>query len=101
MFLGAVIFAVVWCLVALFIRRYPETMSGYNTMPKAQKAKIDIQKLGRFISNVMFAGVPFSLLSPLMPTMELYTSFLCWIPCGMLLVAGVYANVRKDKFNIK
>ena len=101
MILGAIIFAIVWVLIALLLRHYPETMAGYNTMPKAKREKIDIQKLGRFISNVMFAGVPFSLLSPLMPTMELYTSFLCWIPCGMLLVAGVYANVRKDKFNIK
>lgn len=101
MILGAVIFAAVWVLIALLLRHYPETMAGYNTMPKAKREKIDIQKLGRFISNVMFAGVPSALLSPLMPSMELYSLLLCWIPCGMLVVAGVYVNVRKDKFNIK
>ena len=101
MILGAVIFAAVWVLIALLLRHYPETMAGYNTMPKAKREKIDIQKLGRFISNVMFAGVPSALLSPLMPNMELYSLLLCWIPCGMLVVAGVYVNVRKDKFNIK
>ncbi len=98
MLLGAVIFVVVWCLIALFLRHYPETMAGYNTMPREKREKVDIQKLGRFISSVMFAGVPSVLLSPLMPSVGLYSLLLCWIPCGMLLVAGIYVNVRKEKF---
>ena len=98
MFLGAIIFAVVWGLIALFLRHYPETMSGYNTMPREKREKVDIQKLGRFISSVMFAGVPSVLLSPLMPSVGLYSLLLCWIPCGMLLVAGIYVNVKKEKF---
>ena len=98
MFLGAVIFVAVWCLIALLLRHYPETMAGYNTMPKAKREKIDIEKIGRLVSNVMFAGVPFALLSPLMPSVGLYSLLLCWIPCGMLVVAGIYVNVRKEKF---
>ena len=101
MILGAIIFAAVWVLIALLLRHYPETMAGYNTMPKAKRAEIDIRKLGRFISNVMFAGVPSVLLSPLMPSVGLYSLLLCWIPCGVLIVAGIYVNVRKDKFKIK
>lgn len=92
------IFAAVWCLIALFLRHYPETMAGYNTMPKAKREKIDIQKLGRFVSNVMFAGVPFALLSPLMPNEELYMLMLVGVPAAMLVVAGIYVNARKEKF---
>ena len=98
MLLGAVIFAVVWCLIALLLRHYPETMAGYNTMPKAKREKIDIQKLGRFVSNAMFAGVPSVLLSPLMPSEELYMLMLCWIPCGVLVACVIYVNIRKKKF---
>ena len=98
MILGALIFAVAWCLIALLLRHYPETMAGYNTMPKAKREKIDIQKLGRFISNAMFVGVPSVLLSPLMPNATLYSLLLCWIPCAILVVAGIYVNVRKEKF---
>ena len=98
MILGALIFAAVWCLIALLLRHYPETMAGYNTMPKAKREKIDIKKLGRFISNAMFAGVPSVLLSPLMPNEKLYALLLCWIPCAILVVAGIYVNVRKEKF---
>jgi hypothetical protein len=98
MFLGALIFAAVWCLIALMLRHYPETMAGYNTMPKAKREKIDIQKLGRFISNAMFVGVPSVMLSPLMPSEGLYSLLLCWIPCAILVVVGIYVNVRKEKF---
>ena len=92
MFLGAIIFAAVWSLIALLLRHYPETMAGYNTMPKAKREEIDIQKLGRFMSNVMWAGIPSVLLSPLMPNENLYALLLCWIPCGMLVVAGIYVK---------
>ena len=100
MLLGAVIFAAVWSLIALLLRHYPETMAGYNTMPKAKREQIDIQKLGRLLSNVMFAGVPSVLLAPLMPSVGLYSLLLCWIPCGMLIAAGIYVNVRIEKFKI-
>jgi hypothetical protein len=73
-------------------------MAGYNTMPKAKREKIDIKKLGRFISNAMFAGIPSVLLSPLKPNATLYSLLLCWIPCAILVVAGIYVNVRKEKF---
>ncbi len=29
-------------------------IAGYNTMPKAEKAKINIEALGRFLGNVLF-----------------------------------------------
>ena len=99
MFLGALIFAVVWCLIALFLRHYPETMAGYNTMPKARREKIDIEKIGRLVSSVMFAGVPFALLSPLMPSAELYMLMLVGVPAGMLIACAIYVNVRIKKFD--
>ena len=98
MILGALIFAAVWSLIALLLRHYPETMAGYNTMPMHKREKIDIQKLGRFISNAMFAGVPSVMLAPLMPSEGLYALLLCWIPCGVLVVVGIYVNVRIKKF---
>lgn len=98
MFFGAVIFAIVWSLIALFIRKYPETMSGYNTMPKHKREKINIVKIGHLVSNTMFAGVPSVLLSPLMPNKVLFLLLLVGIPCGLLLVAAVYVNVCHKRF---
>ncbi len=98
MFLGAVIFAAVWCLIAMFIRRYPETMAGYNTMPKEKRARVDVEKIGRVVSRAMYAGVPFALLSPLMPSKELYVLMLVGVPAGLLIGVAIYVNVCKKKF---
>ena len=98
MILGALIFVVVWCLIALLVRRYPETIAGYNTMSKHKRKKVDIEKIGRYLSNAMYAGVPFALISPLMPSLVLYSLLLCWIPCGIVVAVGIYMNVCKKKF---
>ena len=98
MILGAVAFAIVWSLIALFLRKYPETMSGYNTMPKPKREKINIERIGRLVSNTMFAGVPFALFSPLMPSEGLFLLLLVGIPVGMLLAVAVYVNVCHKKF---
>lgn len=98
MFLGAVIFAAVWCLIALFLRSYPETMAGYNTMPKEKRARIDVEKIGRVVSRAMYAGVPFVLSSPLMPSKELYVLMLVGVPMGLLIGVAIYVNVCKKKF---
>ena len=98
MLLGALIFAIVWCLIALFLRRYPETMAGYNTMPKREREKIDIDKVARLLTRSMFAGVPFALLSPLMPSEGLYVLMLVGVPVGLLIAVAIYVNVCKKKF---
>ena len=98
MLLGALVFGVVWCLIALFLRSYPETMAGYNTMPKKKRARIDIEKIGRVVSRAMYAGVPFALLSPLMPSEELYVLMLVGVPMGLLIAVAIYVNVCKKKF---
>ena len=97
MIVVSVIFGVVWLAIALFIRKYPETMAGYNTMPKHKREKIDIEKIGRLVSNSMFVGVPSALLSPLMPSKELFILLLVGIPVGGLLAVAVYVNVCHKK----
>ena len=98
MLLGALIFAIVWCLIAMFLRSYPETMAGYNTMPKHEREKIDIDKVARLLTRSMFAGVPFALLSPLMPNEGLYVLMLVGVPVGLLIAVAIYVNVCKKKF---
>ena len=98
MFLGALIFAVVWCLIALFLRRYPETMAGYNTMSRHKREKIDIRRIARWVSNSMYLGIPAMLLSPLMPTKGLFLTMLVGIPVGLLLAVVIYVNLCARKF---
>ena len=90
--------ALVWGAIGLFVRCYPETMAGYNTMPRKKREKIDIHRIARWISNSMYLGVPAMLLSPLMPTKGLFFAMLVGIPVGLLLVVVIYVNCCPKRF---
>lgn len=90
--------ALVWGAIALFVRCYPETMAGYNTMPRKKREKIDIHRIARWVSNSMYLGVPWMLLSPLMPTKGLFLTMLVGIPVGLLLAVVIYVNLCAKKF---
>lgn len=98
MFVGVLIPALVWGLIALFVRRHPETMAGYNTMPRKKREKIDLHRIGRLVSNGMYVGIPFMLLAPLMPTKGLFMTMLVWIPVGLLVAVVIYVNRCAKKF---
>ena len=98
MFVGVLIPALVWGLIALLVRRHPETMAGYNTMPRKKREKVDLHRIGRLVSNGMYAGIPFMLLAPLMPTKGLFMTMLVGVPVGLLLAVVIYVNLSAKKF---
>ena len=85
-------------LCALHVRRHPEKMAGYNTMPREKLAKIDLPRIGRFISNMMLASIPFTLASPFMPSHDLAAAMLA----SPLMISGIaavlYVNIFEKRF---
>ena len=101
MMLGVLIPALGWGLIALFVRRHPETMAGYNTMPRKKRERIDLHRIGRLVSNGMYAGIPCMLLAPLMPTRGLFMTMLVGAPVGLLVAVAIYVNLCAKKFEKK
>lgn len=99
--LGVLIPALVWGLIALFVRRHPETMAGYNTMPRKKRERIDLHRIGRLVSNGMYVGIPCMLLAPLMPTRALFMTMLVGAPVGLLVAVAIYVNLCAKKFEKK
>lgn len=93
--------ALVWGAIALFVRRHPETMAGYNTMPRKKRERIDLHRIGRLVSNGMYGGIPCMLLAPLMPTKGLFMTMLVGVPVGLLLAVAIYVNLSAKKFEKK
>lgn len=87
---------IVFC--GLYVRRHPEKMSGYNTMSRDKLAKIDLPRVGRFISNMMFATIPFMLAAPFMPSMELFEAMLVSPLLIFGIVAVLYVNIFEKRF---
>lgn len=87
---------IVFC--GLYVRRHPEKMSGYNTMSREKLAKIDLPRVGRFISNMMFATIPFMLAAPFMPNLKLFEAMLVSPLLIFGIVAVLYVNIFEKRF---
>ena len=94
----ALVFSALWSCCALYVRRHPEKIAGYNTMPLEKLCKIDLPRIGRFISNMLFAAIPFILVSPLMPSEDLYIAMLASPPIISAIAAALYINVFEKRF---
>ena len=84
--------------LGLYIRRHPEKMSGYNTMPREKLDKIDLPRVGRFVCNMMFVAIPFMLSDPFMPNVELSVTMLSSPLLITVIVAALYINIFKKQF---
>lgn len=98
LFVGSLLVSAVIVLLGLYVRRHPENISGYNTMPRKKLAKIDLPRVGRFISNMMFATIPFMLAAPFMPSMELFEAMLVSPLLIFGIVAVLYVNIFEKRF---
>ena len=90
--------AALWSSIGLLIRHYPETIAGYNTMPREKRDKIDLQRIGKLLSRYMLIGAVSMLLAPFMPNIALFNTLLFIIPILILILAIVYINLFASKF---
>lgn len=94
----ALLMSLIVVRLGLYIRRHPEKMSGYNTMPREKLDKIDLPRVGRFVSNMMFVAIPFMLSAPFMPNVELSVTMLSSPLLIIVIVAALYINIFKKQF---
>ena len=90
--------ALIWVFAGIYVRRHPENISGINTMPREKRNKLDLQRVGRFISNMLFSALPFILIAPLMPSEQLFEVMLLVPAIVLCIVAAIYFNAFKEKF---
>lgn len=53
--------AAVWWLLGAFVVRWPQTLSGYNTMPPARREAVDIRRAGRSVARAFYLSAAVSL----------------------------------------
>lgn len=90
--------ALIWVFAGIYVRRHPENISGINTMPREKRNKLDLQRVGRFISNMLFSALPFILIAPFMPSEQLFEVMLIVPAIVLAIIAAIYLNVFENKF---
>lgn len=93
------LYGALWIGIGELVRRYPECISGINTMPKAERDRLDLPKIGRFLSKWMRVSAAVIFFSLLIPKPELRWQVACWIPCLFILIASGYLiKYKKSRF---
>ena len=94
----SVFMALIWVFAGIYVRRHPENISGINTMAREKRDKLDLQRVGRFFSNTLFAALPFTLIAPFMPTEQLFEVILLVPAISLSIIAVIYFNIFEEKF---
>lgn len=94
MWVGFLVVAHVWMLIGLFVRRYPETSSGYNTMSAERRRLVDIRAGGRFVSRLLFGCGALLAFGALLPERWMLGVF--WTAVGLLLCGALWCSWRYD-----
>lgn len=87
--------AAVWGLIGAFAARWPETLSGYNTMPPERRAAVDIRGAGRLLARASYLSAAVSLAGAVAGDTPGRTMLM--LPAGIVLAAAV-AGQRHDMY---
>lgn len=96
--------AAVWASVGAFVARWPEMLSGYNTMPSERRAAVDIHGAGRLLARALCLSAAVSLAG--IAADDATGRTMLMLPIGIVLVAAVagrcydmYAMARRIRRN--
>ena len=80
---------------ARLVRRYPETISGINTMRKEERNKLNLPKIGAFVAKWLNVSAAVAFLAILIPKRDLRWQVACFVPLFLLLLCAAYLTKYK------
>lgn len=85
--------------VGALVRKYPETISGISTLPKQAREKLNLPKIGAFLSKWLNVSATVVFLAILIPKQGLRWQVAIFIPLFLILLSAAYlAKYRTTRF---
>ena len=97
-FLAVCPWALIWFLLARYLRRHSQQSAQYLIISRAKLENLDVKKVARFVSSAMFAGLPFILLSPWASSTKLYYPLQFGLPILFALLAIFFVFIFDKPF---
>lgn len=98
--LAMVLYGGLFLGLAALVRKYPETIAGISTMPKAEREKLNLPKIGVFVAKWLNVSAVVVFLGMWIPKSELRVQVIAWVPVFLLLVASAYLiKYKKTRFS--
>ncbi|MBE6196153.1 MAG: DUF3784 domain-containing protein [Rikenellaceae bacterium] len=82
--------------VGVLARKYPETISGISTMSKEKRDKLNLKKIGAFVSKWLNVSATVVFLAILIPKPDLRWQVACLVPVFLILLASAYLIKYKN-----
>ena len=85
--------------VGALVRKYPETISGISTLPKQAREKLNLPKIGAFLSKGLNVSATVVFLAILIPKQGLRWQVAVIVPLFLILLSAAYlAKYRTTRF---
>ena len=97
-FLAVCPWALIWFLLARYLRRHSQQSAQYLIISRAKLESLNVKKVARFVSWTMFAGLPFILLSPWASSTKLYYPLQFGLPVLFVIIAILFVFVFEKPF---
>lgn len=97
-FLAVCPWALIWFLLARYMRRHSQQTANYLIISEAKLESLNVKKVARFVSSVMFASLPCILLSPWASSTKLYYPLQFGLPILFALLAVLIVNIFSKRF---
>lgn len=92
--------ALIFVGVGLLVRRYPTTISGISTLKREERDKLDLHKIGRFVSRWMYVVAATIVLSLLIPYPKLRAEAMWMLPLFEVVVCYAYLiKYKRSRFS--
>lgn len=96
----SILMGAIYALAGVFVKHYPELLSGYNTMSAERKKFVDIAALGRFSTRLLYIVAGLSLMGPpawlLGADETIAVGLTVFIPIPVLLVGWLWGWWKYD-----
>lgn len=97
-FLAVCPWALIWFLLARYLRRHSQQSAQYLIVSRAKLESLDVKKVARFVSSAMLVGLPFILLSPWASSTKLYYPLQFGLPILFVIIAILFVFVFDKHF---
>lgn len=86
-------------LCGLLVKRFPNLIAGYNTMPKEEKAKVDIDGLSSMMRNMLIGLGIFVILWQWISMSLTLDVWADWLQIGIIAAVVIFMLIKAQSYH--
>lgn len=102
MIYGSFIMAVILILTGLIVKNNPDLITGYNTLSKEEKEKVDTDKLTQMARNYLVTiGISVLIVEVVLSLLDVPENTRLYLICGIVVIGVVLLSIQSNRIKSK